>query len=66
MTMTAAERTRRAPWMRWMLLGCLGWIVLMVAVGTPIGILITPAAGPLLGWLVGGVTYLIIGLLTRR
>jgi hypothetical protein len=65
MPASASDKTR-APWLRWMLLGCLGWIVLMVAVGTPIGILITPAAGPLLGWLVGGIAYLIVGLLTGR
>jgi hypothetical protein len=29
-----------------MLLGCVGWIVLMVAVGTPIGILIAPPRTP--------------------
>lgn len=49
-----------------MLLGCLGWIVLMIAVGTPIGLLFTPAAGPILGWLIGGAAYLVLGVLTRR
>lgn len=54
------------PWARWMLLGCLGWIILMIAVGTPIGLIFTPAAGPILGWLAGGAVYLLLGLLTRR
>ena len=49
-----------------MLLGCLGWIVLMLTVGSTIGLLATPAAGPILGWLLGGVQYLVVGVLTRR
>jgi hypothetical protein len=28
-----------------------GWIVLMLATGSTIGLLATPAAGPILGWL---------------
>jgi hypothetical protein len=55
-----------APWLRWALFGCVGWIVLMLTVGSPIGILATPAAGPILGWLVGGAIYLAGGALTRR
>jgi hypothetical protein len=64
--MSSRGSDSRAPWVRWMLLGCLAWIVLMVAIGTPIGLLFTPAAGPILGWLGGGVAYLVVGLLTRR
>jgi len=52
--------------MRWMVLGCIAWIVLMLTVGSPIGLLFTPAAGPILGWLAGGAAYLLLGILTRR
>ena len=52
--------------MRWLLLGCVGWVVLMLVIGTPIGILLTPALGPITGWLVGGILYLIVGVVTRR
>lgn len=54
------------PWKAWLLIGCVGWVVLMVAIGTPIGILVTPAFGPICGWLVGGVVYQLAGLLTGR
>jgi hypothetical protein len=64
--MLQATGDRGAPWLRWMLLGCLGWIALMLTVGSPIGLLATPAAGPILGWLVGGALYLVSGILTRR
>jgi hypothetical protein len=64
--MFSMRRDGGAPWLRWMLLGCIGWIVLMLTVGSPIGLLVTPAAGPLLGWLVGGAVYLVIGVVTRR
>ena len=57
---------RGVPWLRWMALGCIGWIVLMLTVGSPIGLLATPAAGPILGWLLGGVQYLVVGIVTRR
>jgi len=61
-----ASSNREIPWLRWMLLGCLGWIVLMLTVGSPIGLLATPAAGPILGWLLGGIQYLVVGILIRR
>ena len=62
----SAFAERGFPWKRWLLIGCAGWVVLMLAVGTPIGILLTPALGPITGWLVGGVIYLAVGLITRR
>jgi hypothetical protein len=43
-----------------------GWIILMIAIGAPVGIIATPAAGPISGWLVGGVVFLIGGVFTRR
>lgn len=52
--------------MRWTLIGCAGWIVLMIALGTPAGIIATPAAGPISGWLVGGLVFLVTGAATRR
>jgi hypothetical protein len=54
------------PWLRWLLIGCAGWVVLMILVGTPIGILLTPALGPIVGWLAGGILYLTVGILFRR
>lgn len=54
------------PWLRWMVLGSVAWVVLMVSLGNLIGLIFTPAAGPILGWLVGGAAYLVIGVLTRR
>jgi hypothetical protein len=53
-------------WKLWLLIGCVGWVVLMLAIGTPIGILMTPAFGPIAGWLVGGILYLLAGIVTRR
>jgi hypothetical protein len=61
-----ASSNREIPWLRWVLLGCLGWIVLMLTVGSTIGLLATPAAGPILGWLLGGFQYLVVGIVTRR
>jgi hypothetical protein len=61
-----ARDKRDVPWLRWMLLGCVGWVILMLTVGSTIGLLVTPAAGPILGWVVGGALYLVVGLLTRR
>jgi hypothetical protein len=36
-----------------MLVGCAAWVLLMLEIGAPIGLLVTPAAGPILGWLLG-------------
>ena len=63
---TTSSQLSGFPWKRWLLIGCVGWVVLMLAIGTPIGILLTPAFGPISGWLVGGILYLVIGILTRR
>jgi hypothetical protein len=62
----AERRPRGFPWLRWTLIGCAGWIVLMLVIGTPAGIIATPAAGPISGWLVGGLVFLISGAATRR
>lgn len=35
----------------------------MVALGMPIYIFLAPAAGVILGWLVGGLVYLLLGAL---
>jgi hypothetical protein len=58
--------SRGFPWLRWTLIGCVGWIVLMIAIGAPAGIIATPAAGPILGWLLGGIVFLITGAAGRR
>jgi hypothetical protein len=64
--MESGATGRGFPWLLWTLIGCAGWIVLMVSLGTPIGLLATPAAGPIAGWLMGGIVYLVSGLVTRR
>jgi uncharacterized membrane protein YeaQ/YmgE (transglycosylase-associated protein family) len=61
-----ASEDQSFPWKRWLLIGCAGWIALMILNGTPIGILVTPAFGPIVGWLVGGLIYLTVGIVTRR
>jgi hypothetical protein len=33
----------------------------MLAIGWPIGILLTPAGGPLIGWALGGLSVLLFG-----
>jgi hypothetical protein len=63
---TTASHMTGFPWLRWLAIGCVGWVILMLATGTPIGILLTPALGPISGWLVGGALYLIVGVITRR
>jgi hypothetical protein len=52
---------RRFPWGLWALLGVIGWIVAMVILGTPIYILLAPAAGVILGWVAGGIVFLLAG-----
>lgn len=41
-------------WRNWALLGCAGWIAVSIAAGAPLGILLTPVMGPLMGWVAGG------------
>ncbi|HEY7256570.1 MAG TPA: hypothetical protein VH476_07785 [Solirubrobacterales bacterium] len=62
-----AQRSSKGfSWLRWTVIGCAGWIVLMIALGAPAGIIATPAAGPIFGWLTGGAIFLITGAVTRR
>lgn len=57
-----SERSQRAAaWGWWALAGCFAWIFLMLIIDWPIGLLLTPAAGPLCGWAVGGLFALAFG-----
>lgn len=57
----SAENSRATRWGLWALAGCVVWIVVMLAIGWPAGILLTPAGGPLIGWVLGGVSVLVFG-----
>lgn len=50
----AAKRGGGFSWRNWALLGCVGWIAVSIAAGAPLGILLTPVMGPLMGWVAGG------------
>jgi hypothetical protein len=45
---------RGFAWGRWALIGCIGWVALVIAAGVPMAILVTPVVGPLLGWIGAG------------
>jgi hypothetical protein len=47
-------------WGRWALIGAIGWLVAMIALGTPVLGFLAPVAGVILGWVVGGIVYLVI------
>jgi hypothetical protein len=54
-------------WPRWTLIGCLAWLVLAIATGgSTIAFILTPVAGPVGGWLVGGSFFLLAGVFGRR
>lgn len=46
-------------WKGWAVAGCVGWIVLVIAAGVPLGILLTPIFGPIMGWIAGGMLALV-------
>jgi hypothetical protein len=51
------KRTRRSggfAWKGWALAGVVAWIVVCIAAGAPLGIILTPVAGPMMGWICGG------------
>jgi hypothetical protein len=52
------------PWGLWALLGVVAWVIAMIAVGLPIFIFLAPAAGVILGWLAGGLVYVLVGALS--
>ncbi len=56
-----SERSRATRWGLWALVGCAVWVVAMLAIGWPIGILLVPAGGPLVGWVLGGLSVLLFG-----
>jgi SAM-dependent methyltransferase len=53
-------------WGLWALVGFVGWIVVMLAIGLPTLTLAAPAAGVLGGWLVGAIVNLLLRLRPRR
>ena len=56
------QRSKRATaWGWWALTGCFIWIFAMLMIDWPIGLLLTPAGGPLCGWALGGVFALLFG-----
>jgi hypothetical protein len=58
MTNSPTAHKRRFPWGLCALLGAVGWVVLMFAIGSPIYAFLAPAFGPIGGWIVGGIVYL--------
>jgi Na+/proline symporter len=54
---------RRFPWGLWALVGVIAWVAAMALLGTPIFIFLAPAAGVVLGWIVGGIVFLALGAL---
>jgi len=46
-------------WGRWALIGAIGWLVAMIAIGAPVLGFLAPVAGVIAGWIVGGVLYLV-------
>ena len=54
-------------WLGWTLIGCAAWLIFVVATGgSTIALILTPVAGPIGGWLVGGFLFLLVGLIGRR
>jgi hypothetical protein len=58
-TATATTK-KRFPFGLWALIGAIGWLVAMVALGVPILAILAPVAGVISGWIVGGIVYLVI------
>jgi uncharacterized membrane protein HdeD (DUF308 family) len=54
-----ARTEKRFPWGLWALIGAVAWLLAMVALGTPILAILAPVAGVLLGWIAGGIVYLV-------
>lgn len=62
----SAPRPRQRPssrggfsWKGWAIVGCIGWVALVIAAGAPLGILLTPVFGPIMGWMAGGMLALV-------
>ena len=46
-------------WRNWAAVGCVAWIVLVIAAGAPWAILFTPLIGPIFGWIGGGMLAIV-------
>ena len=62
----ASERSFN--WLHWTVIGCVAWLVFVVATGSSaIGIISdSRRPGPIGGWLIGGLLFLLAGLIGRR
>jgi hypothetical protein len=58
-----AQHEKRFPWGLCALLGAIAWVAAVVALGKPILVFLAPAAGVILGWIVGGLVFLLLGAL---
>jgi hypothetical protein len=55
------ETERRFPWGLCALLGAVGWIIATVALGLPAAMFfLAPVAGVILGWIIGGIVFLVV------
>jgi len=54
-----SSRRGSFSWKGWAVFGCIGWIALVIAAGVPLGILLTPIFGPIMGWMAGGMLALV-------
>lgn len=62
-----SEATNGIDWARWTIIGCLAWLALAVILGgSAVAFILTPVAGPIGGWFVGTLVYLIGGRTRRR
>jgi len=62
-----ADSGRGFRWLRWTAIGCVAWIAFMILAGASFAaIFLTPVAGPIGGWLVGGTLYLLGGAFRSR
>lgn len=61
------EATNGIDWARWTVIGCLAWLALAVILGgSLVAFILTPVAGPIGGWLLGLLVYLVGGRSGRR
>lgn len=61
------QATNGIDWARWTVVGCVAWLALVLILGGPaVAFILTPVAGPIGGWLLGLLVYLISGRTGRR
>jgi predicted PurR-regulated permease PerM len=62
-----SQTTKGIDWTRWTVIGCLLWLVLAFLAGSSaVAFILIPVAGPILGWLLGLLVYLVGGRFGRR